>query len=404
MAQMNLQKEEAAKAFNLPEVVQSSRDAAIIQLKRILSKDPKHVDALESLTEIYWDAQDWDNVQEYCGKMLEIDPENTWALHFRAVAGVQRQRFQEAVDDIEKSLAITEKRGREPDPSDYYYLGVAYSMLKNEEGALKAFQKGLEALPGQEDFAYQCSALLIQQRRYGEAVELLRKSLEKNPGSTDLLARLVFALQKDGRNQEAEDLLSKALEESPDDSGLIIRKSSLLAETGRSAEAIALLNEALGKDPENEDLYLQLATIHEKEKKIEGVEDAIRRLLEKNPDSAVALNFLGYTYADMNINLDRAYEMIRHAVDMEPKNAMFLDSLGWVYYRRGEFDKARESLEQAVGLPGGDDPVIFEHLGDVYRALDRTTDALNYWKKALDAAEEKEALSKKIEALEKEKE
>src|SRR5207247_1682915 len=78
-----------------------------------------------------------------------------------------------------------------------------------------------------------------------------------------------------------------------------------------------------------------------------------------------ALNYLGYTYAEMGVRLDEAEKLIRRALEIEPDDGFYVDSLGWVYYQRGDYRRAVEHLERAVEL-AGDDPTVAEHLGDAY--------------------------------------
>ena len=91
----------------------------------------------------------------------------------------------------------------------------------------------------------------------------------------------------------------------------------------------------------------------------------MQKAIELNPNYAAALNYLGYTYAEMGVELDRAEALINRALELEPNDGFFIDSLGWVYYQKGDYPRAIEQLERAVHLVV-DDPVIIEHLGDAY--------------------------------------
>jgi tetratricopeptide (TPR) repeat protein len=113
------------------------------------------------------------------------------------------------------------------------------------------------------------------------------------------------------------------------------------------------------------------------------------------------LNYLGYTYAEQGIKLNEAEALIRRALAISPHDGFYIDSLGWVYYRRGEYDKAIEYLERAVAL-APDDPTIAEHLGDAYRQAGRNSDALRIYRDALSRAtepEQSERLRTKIDDL-----
>jgi Flp pilus assembly protein TadD len=128
-------------------------------------------------------------------------------------------------------------------------------------------------------------------------------------------------------------------------------------------------------------------------------EEQLQLILEADPNDATANNDLGYVWADRNKNLLQAERMIRKAIeldrqqrtsgvsidpDSEEENAAFVDSLGWVLFRRGKVEDACRELEKAASLSGGDDdPVVWDHLGDVYYRLKKPEKAATAWKKAL---------------------
>ena len=91
-----------------------------------------------------------------------------------------------------------------------------------------------------------------------------------------------------------------------------------------------------------------------------------------NPDNAPALNYLGYTWAEQGIRLDEAESLILRALEISPNDGYYIDSLGWVYYQRGEYEEAIEQLERAMDL-ASDDATIAEHLGDAYRMIEKPT-------------------------------
>ena len=115
-------------------------------------------------------------------------------------------------------------------------------------------------------------------------------------------------------------------------------------------------------------LAFDLAQCRERIGDIAGAEAAVRDVLRREPNNPTALNFLGYLWADHNRNLDQAVELIARALALDPDNGAYIDSLGWAYYRLGRLAEARVQLERAVRLTRGD-PVVLEHLGDVYNGL-----------------------------------
>ena len=108
----------------------------------------------------------------------------------------------------------------------------------------------------------------------------------------------------------------------------------------------------------------------------DDAEKAFRKALELQKDDPAVMNYLGYMFADRGIHLDEAESLIQKAVQSDPTNGAYLDSLGWVLFRKGKSSEAREWLEKAVALPDGvDDPAVWDHLGDVQIKLDQPAKA-----------------------------
>ena len=136
----------------------------------------------------------------------------------------------------------------------------------------------------------------------------------------------------------------------------------------------------------------------DKKKTIEHMKKAV----ELNPRNASALNYLGYTYAEMGVRLQEAEELILKALKIAPNDGYYIDSLGWVYYQKGNYPKAVVELERALSLVI-DDPVVMEHLGDAYEKAGRLEEALRQYHRALKKSKEEEQAQRvreKIERLE----
>ena len=111
--------------------------------------------------------------------------------------------------------------------------------------------------------------------------------------------------------------------------------------------------------------------------------DWLEQVLDEFPEDPGALNDLGYLWAEQGEHLDRAHRMIEKAVQQEPDNAAYRDSLGWVLFQKGRFQEALPELEKAVSSEP--EPTVLDHLGDAYRALGQTEKAKDAWRRAMDA-------------------
>jgi Flp pilus assembly protein TadD len=108
----------------------------------------------------------------------------------------------------------------------------------------------------------------------------------------------------------------------------------------------------------------------------------MKELIELNPQHADALNFVGYSFAERGVNLDEAESLIRKALAISPNKGYILDSLGWVYYKKGRYAEAVKLLKEAAALQS-DDPAVLEHLGDVYRDMGDSVNALESYNRGL---------------------
>ena len=162
------------------------------------------------------------------------------------------------------------------------------------------------------------------------------------------------------------------------------------------SKAEEMMKIALGISPEDEGILFNLAVVYEKVKKFDEMFSYLQKTLEVNPDHVDALNYLGYSYADRGINLDKALDLVKKAVELAPASGYIRDSLGWVYFKKGLFNEALKEILKASEIEK-DDPVIFEHLGDVYKNMDNKEAAIKAWEKSLEFHEKEEGLKERIE-------
>lgn len=211
-----------------------------------------------------------------------------------------------------------------------------------------------------------------------------------------LAAARVAAVRGDG--ELARRFAKEAVEAAPDSIG----PRAILAQSYQSDDeweaASSAWRDLLEMQPNYTPASFGLAFCREQLGDLKGAEEAVRDVLEREPRNADALNFLGYLFADYNMNLEEAEDMILQAVEIEPDNGAFIDSLGWVYYRLGRLEEARVQLERAVGLTNGD-PVVHEHLGDVYKDLKLLDLAHEQYRLSLAGDAENDRVREKLDAV-----
>lgn len=218
-------------------------------------------------------------------------------------------------------------------------------------------------------------------KRYTEAADWYKKVTS---GESLLQAQIKYAgvLAKQGQLEEArKQLQSIAPQSNQQRVQLTLAEVQLLRDAKRFAEAYDLLNKALEKLPNYPDLLYERAMTAEKLDRFADMEKDLRKLIQIKPDFAHAYNALGYTLADRNERLEEAQQLLEKAQLLQPDDAFILDSVGWLYYRRGELDKAAETLRRAFLLRP--DPEIAAHLGEVLWTQGQKSQADQIWRNAL---------------------
>jgi tetratricopeptide (TPR) repeat protein len=162
--------------------------------------------------------------------------------------------------------------------------------------------------------------------------------------------------------------------------------------------AVRIARAALAQRPESAEAMFRLASSLERDGKSAEAEKVFLELLAQRPNDAASQNYLGYMWADQGVQLDKARELLERAVAREPRNAAYLDSLGWVYFRMGKLDSAEKNLREAARREPSD-PTISEHLGDLDMKQGDLEGAVRHWEKALelkseDAARVREKLNR----------
>ena len=182
------------------------------------------------------------------------------------------------------------------------------------------------------------------------------------------------------------DVAIKMLDEindlTPEQQVLVIQnEASLLNQAKRSQESFTLLDNAAKSFPQSAELAYDHAMAAERVGKFEIMETQLRKLIKGKPEFAAAYNALGYSFADRNIKLPEAQNLLETAVKLAPDDHYMLDSLGWVHYRLGNLDKAAEFLKKAYYVQA--DPEIAAHLGEVLWKQGKLEEAKKLWASAL---------------------
>ncbi|WP_439616563.1 tetratricopeptide repeat protein [Shinella sp.] len=294
---------------------------------------------------------------------------------------------------LRQSIEAGEKQEQQVRTAAQGAAAVLFSIggALNREGAediVSLYMQAARALdPDSDDMLVLLGGLAENQKKPERAIEYYRAVPEKSPMRRISELQLGLNLADTGKVPEAKKHLQELIEADPSDLRSYLALGSVLSDAKDYKDMAALYDravEAIGPVPTRNhwSVFFQRAIAYERLKEWEKAEPNFRKALELNPEQPQVLNYLGYSWVDMNINLDEGLDMIRRAVSIKPDDGYIVDSLGWAYYRLNRFTDAVAELERAAELKAGD-PTINDHLGDAYWRVGRKLEATFQWNRAL---------------------
>jgi len=438
-------------------------DQAIDYANRAIAINPGDAEGYQRLVEIevaVGQEKKALEVLDRAAKVHSSDPDFWMRLGKLYMAILFKSDSQPKPDELKRTNEIFKKAAEHAgdDPGVLKEIADYYAASQQLKEAIPLYLRVLELQPDDANAREKLATGFILTNQRGKAVEMLEQIIKEHPEkyqSYDLLAQVLDdegrSLQRANRLDEAKAKFEKvaanyeqSLLINPNHPGIYLHLAELLLgslrnadravkllmearrrfpgapeivyylaiaqrEAKQSQQAVATFEEALHEAQLDEDdevinakFYFNYGAAAEQAGLYEKAADLLRKSIALDPaNSAEAYNYIGYMWADHNMNLDEAEAMIKRAIESEPNNASYLDSLGWVEFRKGKFDLALSDLLRAAKAVEHDDPVVFEHLGDTYLKLNRVPEALHAWQKALALDPKNKTLADKIEGTKK---
>ncbi|HKJ66801.1 MAG TPA: tetratricopeptide repeat protein, partial [bacterium] len=364
-------------------------DSAMTLLQPIAAENP-HSDAAALLGELYFQTGRMDSAYSTLLPLDEGDSTDVRVLYYlggaalnqdslNAAEGYYRQlmdrhtdilggyfglgvvlrrqeRYQDAIEVLSQGV-----RNFPDEPELYEHLGINYYFTGQQDSAWNQLDRAY-AIDSTLAGYYNLAITLRNEERSEEAIAVLSRAKQMYPPEAELYEQLGIAYYAGQQYQEAKQQLLEALSLKPDQL--------------RPKHFLAFVYDQLGQQDSAEVIY--------------------KELLEAVPDEPLYLNNLAYLYAVQGKNLETALEFVKKALERAPNNASYLDTMGWVYYKMGQYEEAREYISEALHRDSTNVEVL-DHMGDVYSKLGNREMAQEFYKKALEKNPENALIRKKLQ-------
>ncbi len=316
---------------------------------------------------------------------------------------LQKNDFEKALEEL-----VEYEKVETDDYTARVKIALIYFELKKYDEAKGRFETILKEQP-QADVRFYLAAIYEEQKLLDKALAEFKRVSDGSSFFKDSMLHVGFIYRETNRLKEGIAFADKLVKKNPAIAEFYDLQASLYENKKDYKAAMAAVGKGLERFPTEERLlYFQGALYDKLGERAKAIAN-MKQIVASNEKNAHALNFLGYTYAEMGENLEEAETLVKKALELRPDDGYILDSLAWVYYKQGNYDKAQKELELAM-VKQPEEPVILEHMGDVLlKKKEFELAAANYKKAGELAAAKKDSetskkLKSKLATLEKERE
>jgi tetratricopeptide (TPR) repeat protein len=366
-------------------------DEALKAVQDLAADDPKNPELQLELAGIYQRKRDFVNAHAALAKVKAVN--NTPEVRMAEADLLSSEgKTLEAVAIVQEVLAQTKKPTyNEQDRAQRIEYTTILAQREKEAGKTQDAIATLRQIselnpPAAPKVEVEVVETLVQAKDLKGARQTADAALKKYPTDRSVTLEHASLLSQLGEF-DASIKEFKALSDSGKDRDILLFISQVQDKAKRFADESKTLDavDALSKtDPEKEAVLFQRGAMFERQKNFEAAEAQFRKVIAADPKNAGALNYLGYMFADRNVHLDEAQQMITKALELSPGNGAFLDSLGWLYFRQNHLDQAADQLRQALdNKDTGDDPTVHDHLAEVYFKQGKVKEAVQQWEAAV---------------------
>jgi len=363
---------------------------AIAKLKQAVERDPEFVEAWAELAYLYEVDKDYLAAEAIYTKLVDMG-ENASEIWLRLV------NLNIKLNDPDKALSLY-RQG----PQEINFALEAATLFMDEKfyeqarSILDPLPTGADAPP--RTWFYKAVLAFEADRDSQKALGYLSKIPESDEHYLRAVRFRIHLLIDGARFSEARELILHQQKAHPDESEYWLLEASLAQGQNDLAGARDILKKAEARWPKDTDLLYSLGIVLDKLGQREEGLATMERIITLDPEHADALNYVGYVLADESRDLDRAMVLITRALEREPDSGYIIDSLAWLYFRKGELDRAWDEIRRAVERVN-DDPVVWEHYGDIAAARGKAAKAREGYKNSLELDPDNASVKAKLDSL-----
>lgn len=356
-------------------------DTAKKILTGYLAKNPNALDTLFFLASLYTEKEsDYPQAVKYLKQALEEDPHHLKSLTTLAQIYLKQKEFDKALE-----VLLQLEHTVPSDVATKLRVGLLYYEQENYPEAIERFTQVLQLQPKNDRVHYYLGILEAQNKNYAQAVNYFLKVSPKSEYYRDARIRLAYAYSELDQLDHALKITQEAIKNKKDEPDLYELLGTLYVKKDQYDKALKAFDSGLDRFPNHEGLLFSKGVLLDKMDRFEESAKIMKQVIALNPENAEALNYLGYSYADRNIQLDEALNLLLKAHQLKPEDGYITDSLAWAYFKLNQLEKAQELLE-AANKVSPNEPTILEHLGDLYLKLGQKEKAKGFYREAVAAA------------------
>ena len=404
-------------------------EAAVSSIEKLSSIDPANVGLQKILIEFYQRANKPDKALEIANDILELTPDDLDARERKAQILISQNQWDLAAEEynymlkqkdvpldikirigasyFNRSLSDSTLTGVtkdffqtiDKDTLDWQvkmFLGAIAINEKRDSSAIEYFKMVTDLARWNVDAWIRLGGLYFDNRKYEEAVKVMDEAIELFPDDFTTNLILGLSLAQLNKHSEAKPYLKKSVQLNPNDLTALSSYAYTLSQLKENELAINYLKQALAIKPDDVNLLGTLGLIYDSMKMWAECDSVYERALQIDSQNALVNNNYAYSLSERGERLNLALKMAEIAIAAVPDNTSYLDTIGWVHFKLGNYREAKDYLEKAIEI-GGESAVMLEHLGDIMFKLGNIEKAKSLWQKAYNLDNTNVTLKSKID-------